>query len=151
MMWKMVLTSVFLVAAPIVADAQKQIQITLHWITDAHGCKVWDSSPSAGESVTWSGPCVDGYAQGKGTLAWFVNGKPYGTYEGELKGGHYDGEGTQIWPSGARYDGGWKSDRADGHGTYRNPQGDVCSGKWLSGCFQGLGCNHSVGTPQCPP
>lgn len=139
-----------LAAAAAPAGAQNQIEITLHWITDSHGCKVWDSQPSAHESVTWSGSCVDGYAEGKGTLAWFIAGKPYGTYEGELKGGHYDGEGTQIWPSGARYDGDWKDDRANGHGIYRNPLGEVCSGKWLNGCFQDGGCNHSVGTAKCP-
>jgi len=149
-MRKTALALAILAVATVRADAQKQIQITLHWITDAHGCKVWDSQPSANESVTWSGQCVDGFADGKGKLAWFISGKPYGSYEGELKAGHYDGEGSQVWPSGARYDGTWKDDRANGHGIYRNPQGEVCSGMWLNGCFQGAGCNHSVGTPKCP-
>ena len=118
-MRRIALTLFLFVAAPIRADAQKQIEIMLHWITDSHGCKVWDSLPSANESVSWSGPCVDGYAEGKGTLSWFISGQPYGTYEGELKGGHYDGEGTQIWRTGARYTGKWKADRAHGYGTYR--------------------------------
>jgi hypothetical protein len=150
-MWKAALALAFLIVTPIGANAQKQIEIMLHWITDTHGCKVWDSLPSANESVSWSGPCKDGYAEGKGTLAWFINGKAYGSYEGELRGGHYDGEGTQIWPSGARYDGGWKDDRADGHGTYRNLQGEICSGVWVNGCFHGGSCNHSVGISKCPP
>ena len=68
-MLKTALAFAFVIIAPIGADAQKQIEITLHWITDNHGCKVWDSLPSANESVSWSGPCKDGYADGKGTLA----------------------------------------------------------------------------------
>src|SRR5208282_1753919 len=69
-MLKTALAFAFVIIAPIGAGAQKQIEITLHWITDSHGCKVWDSLPSANESVSWSGPCKDGYADGEGTLAW---------------------------------------------------------------------------------
>jgi len=150
-MWQTALAFGFFIISSIRADAQQQIQITLHWITDSNGCKVWDSLPSPNESVTWSGMCKDGYADGKGTLTWFVSGRPYGTYDGELKGGHYDGRGTQIWPTGSRYDGEWKADRAHGHGTYRSTQGEICSGVWVDGCFQGGGCTHSVGVSKCPP
>lgn len=149
-MWKRALAFAILAAVPVAAPAQKQITVMLHWISDSNGCKVWDSEPSANESVTWTGPCKDGYADGKGTLTWYVKGKPYGTYEGEMKGGHYDGNGTQVWPTGSRYDGAWKNDRADGPGIYRSVQGEVCDGQWVEGCFQGAGCNHSVGVRDCP-
>jgi hypothetical protein len=32
---------------------------------------------------------ANGYAEGKGTLTWFINGKPHSTYQSEPKGGHY--------------------------------------------------------------
>lgn len=150
-MRKTIVILTLLLIAPLGAGAAQLIHINLHWITDSHGCKVWDSLPSPNESVTWSGPCVDGFASGKGKLSWFINGRLHGTYDGELKEGHYDGRGVQIWPTGARYDGEWKSDRADGQGTYRSASGEVCSGMWANGCFQGKGCSHSVGTSVCPP
>jgi hypothetical protein len=129
---------------------QKQIQVTLHWITDSNGCKVWDSRPAPNESVTWSGPCLDGYADGKGTLVWFVNGSPHATYNGEMKAGHYDGHGVQTWPNGARYDGDWRNDRAHGQGSYRGANGQTCTGNWVDGCFKSGQCLHAVGAAECP-
>jgi hypothetical protein len=29
-------------------------------------CKIWNPEPKPNESVTWSGPCKDGLASGKG-------------------------------------------------------------------------------------
>jgi hypothetical protein len=158
-MRKMALAFTIFLIAPIGASAQqqkqpqppipKEIVINLHWITDSNGCKIWDSKPSPNETVTWTGTCTDGYADGKGKLIWIVNGHPSGTYEGEMKGGHYDGQGTQIWPTGSRYDGEWRNDRAEGHGTYRSAQGDVCTGLWANGCL--AGCLHSIGVSECDP
>lgn len=163
-MWKLAVMAAILAILPAAAGAQqqpskpqpkddfsKQIVISLHWITDSHGCKVWDSKPAPNESVTWTGGCTDGYASGKGKLTWFVAGRPSGTYEGEMQGGHYEGQGTQIWSTGSRYDGAWRNDRADGYGTYRSVDGDVCTGIWVNGCMQGGGCRHSIGVPTCPP
>lgn len=149
-MGRAALALLFVVVSAIGAGAQQRLTINLHWITDANGCKVWDSVPSPHESVTWSGACKDGYAEGKGKLTWFLNGHPHSTYEGEMSGGHYNGSGTQIWPTGSRYDGNWTDDRANGHGIYRAVDGEVCSGEWKNGCFQGLGCNHFVGVTHCP-
>jgi len=136
------------------ATAQQQnpqpgeIIINLHWITDSNGCKVWNSNPTGNESVTWSGPCSDGYADGSGTLTWFANGAVHSTYTGEMHSGHYHGRGTQVWPTGARYEGEWKNDRADGPGIYWPSQGAGCSGIWVDGCL--VGCPISIGTRTCP-
>jgi len=45
------------------------------WIADKRGCKVANPFPRAGESITWSGPCKNGFADGQGILQWFFNGK----------------------------------------------------------------------------
>jgi hypothetical protein len=148
-MWKAVLATVAIILAQQSAWAQHRIEVNLHWITDEKGCKVWDSMPAPGETVTWSGPCVDGYAEGKGTLIWYVRGERHSVYQGELKGGHYEGRGTQIWPDGARYEGEWNDERAHGKGTYRAVDGEVCTGNWVDGCFQGT-CNYNVGNARCP-
>jgi hypothetical protein len=134
---------------PIAAASQQRIEVNLHWITDVNGCKIWDSRPSPGETVSWSGGCEGGYAEGKGILVWYERGQLHSTYDGELRGGHYEGRGTQVWPTGDRYEGEWRGDRAHGQGTYRSASGAVCSGAWVGGCFQG-DCSYSVGAPKCP-
>ena len=33
-------------------------------------CSVWNDNPQSNITVTWSGACVDGKAQGRGTQVW---------------------------------------------------------------------------------
>ena len=53
------------------------------WIADSKtGCKVWDPMPQQNETVSWSGSCKNGLAQGRGVLQWYADGKPTGdTYQ----------------------------------------------------------------------
>src|SRR5258708_122717 len=95
------------------------------WIADARGCKVSNLHPLPNEYVTWSGDCPGGYAEGGGTLSWFLRGKPGGVYRGELKGGTADGHGVYQYPSGARYEGGFVEGRYEGHGVYRYASGST--------------------------
>lgn len=44
-----------------------------NWIITDKGCKVWNPNPQPNESVTWSGECVDGKANGNGILTWYKN------------------------------------------------------------------------------
>ncbi|TFG54869.1 MAG: hypothetical protein E4H30_08290, partial [Methanomassiliicoccus sp.] len=37
-------------------------------IQNNSGCAVWIEEPADGQTVTWTGPCVDGRAQGSGVL-----------------------------------------------------------------------------------
>ena len=41
------------------------------WIADKRGCKVANPFPRPGESITWSGECKNGFAQGSGVLQWY--------------------------------------------------------------------------------
>ncbi|HZL59839.1 MAG TPA: hypothetical protein VFC38_09065 [Stellaceae bacterium] len=101
------------------------------------GCKVWSQYPDpAGESITWSGGCANGLAQGQGVLQWFVAGKPYARYEGGYRGGKMDGQGILRWVDGTRFDGAWQDDKPNGAGTKTTPSGQVYSGNWTNGCFK---------------
>jgi hypothetical protein len=132
--------------------AGAQVRADPGWITDTHGCKVWDSTPAPNETVTWTGACVDGLANGNGILVWYENGQPTETYNGQLTMGHYHGYGTQVWQNGDSYTGDYKNDQADGQGTYRTHSGEAFSGEWINGCLQGGSRRMAVGVPlsQCP-
>ena len=71
--------AILLLAAQAAAqtDNPKDKPATPDWITTTNKpCKVWNPNPEPNESVTWTGPCKDGYANGKGILFWTENGKP---------------------------------------------------------------------------
>lgn len=131
------------------------------WMTDRNSlCKIWDDNAAAPGSVTWSGPCVNGFGEGRGVVQLFNrNGEPGTRYEGELKGGRMNGRGAYIWSSGNRYEGElvngnfqgqgtmtwangdryvgqWANDVAHGFGTKTIADGRVYSGQWNNGCFR---------------
>ena len=64
------------------------------WIEVAQkpGCYVWNPNPQPAESVTWTGECADGLAQGGGTLTWTSDGSQQ-TGTGRLQNGKHNG----IW------------------------------------------------------
>ena len=127
-------------------------------IDDKSGCRIRNPKPATSESVTWSGDCVNGMAQGRGTLQWSEDGRPTGSYTGEMRegnrngrgvstdreGGRYDGDwrdnkrsgrGVYTWPDGRLYVGEWEDDRPHGGGTFRKG-GAVHAGPWVHGCFR---------------
>jgi len=121
------------------------------------GCKVWNPHPEPNESVSWSGGCVDGLAQGPGSLQWLNNNRPYEKDEGEWNKGQQSGRGTQVWSLGrydgdiqngephgqgamtlqsARYEGEFRNGRPNGSGTVTNLDG-IFKGNWKDGCLVG--------------
>jgi hypothetical protein len=81
------------------------------WITATNQpCKIWNPQPQPNESVTWSGPCKDGYASGQGILRWTENGKPDVEFEGRYANGKRNGHGVLITPDGNRVEGEWLND-----------------------------------------
>jgi MORN repeat len=81
------------------------------WITATNQpCKIWNPAPQPNESVTWSGPCKDGYASGQGVLRWTLNGKPDVEYEGQYENGKRHGHGVLKTPEGRRIEGDWVND-----------------------------------------
>jgi hypothetical protein len=128
------------------------------FIRDKKGCKVSNPNPKPEESVEWSGKCVEGYADGKGLLQWYVNGAastryegtvqhgqlsgrgkltmPDGaTYDGQWLAGKQDGKGVQSMPDGTRYEGEWKNGQPNGHGVLRDAKGKTVEGEWKNGAY----------------
>jgi hypothetical protein len=109
------------------------------WIADTKGCKIWDPNPLAKESITWSGDCPGGTAQGTGNLSWFLRGKPNGIYRGELKDGRPNGQGLYQYTSGEQYEGGFVEGRYEGHGVYRYASGSTFEADFIAGKTPGTG------------
>lgn len=108
-------------------------------IADKNGCKVYNPMPQQEESISWTGECRDGFAHGNGILDWFIGDRLEERYEGELKMGWADGEGTYVSRRGVRYKGGWKDSLQDGEGIIQNPDGSVYQGEWKEGKPHGWG------------
>ena len=82
------------------------------WITTTNKpCKVWNPEPQPNESVTWSGPCKDGFASGRGILLWTENGKPDAAFDGEYANGKRNGHGVLVTANGNRIVGEWVNDK----------------------------------------
>jgi hypothetical protein len=106
------------------------------WVADGKtGCKIWDAVPDPEEKISWSGECVDGMAEGKGTLQFFIGSTPAARYEGDMRNGRADGHGTHVDPDGARYEGQWRNNAADGFGVYTR-DGKRHEGTWANGCLK---------------
>jgi hypothetical protein len=143
------------------------------WIADAKtGCKVWNPQPAPGETAKWTGPCKDGFAEGKGVLEWFKAGNTYERDEGEWHAGHQMGDGAQTWPGGqykgqfadglphgrgvlivggGRYDGAFLNGKPNGKGVLTNASGTF-DGTWAEGCFTDGKRRAAIGVslPSCP-
>jgi hypothetical protein len=130
------------------------------------GCQVWNPNPQLEESVSWSGSCVNGRAEGHGIAQWSKDGNPSETDEGEWRQGRQTGKGTQTWSTG-RYEGELSDGEPNGHGIltlqklryegdFRNgkPNGngelmagsETVRGTWKDGCLQGQR-KGSIGVP----
>ena len=136
--------------------AYGQASATADFVADPNsGCKVWDPHPVADESVSWSGDCANGLAQGPGSLQWLRGGKAFEKDDGEWNMGRQSGRGTQDWNSGryqgellngephgqgtmtlqsARYEGEFRNGKPNGEGAVTNLQG-VFKGRWKDGCL----------------
>jgi len=109
------------------------------WIADKRGCKVANTFPRAGETITWSGPCKDGFANGEGVMQWSVNGKEDDRYEGQVSMGWAEGHGVLTKVDGSKYDGEWKHSVQEGTGRYEAPDGSFYDGQWRNGKPHGQG------------
>ncbi len=97
--------------------AEKQNSLTKNYITstDSH-CKVSNPTPKENETITWSGECVNGFANGKGTVQWYQNGKKTSTFIGNLRNGEMNGKGKILFDNGNTYIGNFKQDMKNGYG-----------------------------------
>jgi hypothetical protein len=109
------------------------------WIKDRNGCKISNPNPKPGETVTWSGACERGYAEGKGVLQFSLAGKPAARYEGTMHKGLISGSGSLRSPDGSLYEGDWVDGKPDGFGRYTDGAGNEYVGGWTAGQQDGPG------------
>ena len=108
------------------------------WIqAEGTGCRLWNLCPQHRETVTWSGACVNGFAEGSGAQQWFLKGKPADRHEGNAHSGKFSGFGVSIFPSGERYEGQWRDNSWHGHGIYVHADGSRYEGEWRNGKLHG--------------
>ena len=138
------------------------------FVADANsGCKVWNPHPQSNETVNWSGSCVNGLAQGPGSLQWLNNNKPYEKDQGEWNEGRQSGRGSQDWSTGrydgelvngephgqgvltlqsSRYEGEFRSGKPNGQGAATRLDG-LFKGTWKDGCLDGDKRRIAFGVP----
>ncbi|MEJ1934125.1 hypothetical protein WDZ92_28345 [Nostoc sp. NIES-2111] len=110
---------------------------------DGTGCLVWNPSPQAGETVTWSGACPGGKASGPGTEVFrtVVEGtSKEERYVGEMRDGKLNGAGTLYYDTGDVFEGDFADGaRVDGKGRFTYRSGAVYEGMFSGGKFEGRG------------
>lgn len=105
------------------------------WIADASGCRFWNYIPRSGDTITWSGACMNGYGSGYGTLRWSTRGgSEYEVDEGPFRNGKLDGHAVVAFHSGRRFDGVFWDGRPNGPGVL-TVRGTSYSGNWRNGCL----------------
>jgi len=151
-MWRIALSVGVAVIMLAEAEAQPpQSRPQADWVADQNGCLV-KGNPQRDVSVTWSGPCEHGVAEGRGVLQWYRKGKATERYQGRLEQGVPVGEGVYVWANGNRYSGAFLGGVPNGHGTIRFADGELYSGRWINGCLR-VGSSRPVDfvpNPLCP-
>ena len=129
-------------------------------IAQQPGCYVWQSSLTPGATVTWTGECVGGFAQGAGTLTWIwdggrrtdtghlvVRGKQTGDWvlrladggveEGPYVAGARHGDWVVRRPNGDVHEGPYVDGEPHGHWVVRSANGNVGEGPYVDGELHG--------------
>ncbi len=103
-----------------------------------------DEALKENEAVTWSGPCLDGRASGKGTLEWIVDNKISGVYDGGMEDGRLDGDGVlrleiEKGQGFDRLEATFVAGLPEGDARYDAANGDHYEGGFQKGERHGLG------------
>lgn len=110
------------------------------WTVTDNGIKIGDTENVSGDFVTWSGTKdADGFADGTGTLQFFVSGNPGNRYEGMMAHGKLQGQGVLTWANGDRYEGDFADNKRSGKGVLLWTNGDRYEGSFVDGKAQGKG------------
>lgn len=100
-------------------------------------CYVWRRSLKQDESVTWTGSCTGGRADGRGVLKWAWKGTPFRVVEVEGKGllrsGRMEGRWIERFSRGTVWEGLYLEGKRHGHWVERYVGGAVHEGPYLEG------------------
>jgi hypothetical protein len=130
---------IFSICASILAATALAQGAKPDWIADSRtGCRVWSALPLPGLTISWSGACESGLAQGQGVAQWYRDGKPGSRYEGEYRDGKANGHGV-LTGSGNRYEGEFRDNYPNGRGLFTYASGNRYEGEVRDGKRHGKG------------
>jgi hypothetical protein len=139
------------------------------WLKDGE-CSLFSADAHPGDTVSWTGSCVDGYAEGLGTATFthdsqaqsftaaFTRGViPDGhvisrwgqgwSYDGDTVGGRFNGPGILITDTSDRFEGQWADGKMTGFGVLHRANGERYAGDWKDDKPNGNGeLRHADGT-----
>jgi hypothetical protein len=139
------------------------------WLKDGD-CQLFNADAKAGDTVRWTGACVEGYASGLGTATFTHDGKtqsftasfargmiPDGnvvaqwgdgwSYEGAMVEGRFHGAGVLTTDTNDRFEGQWTGGKMNGFGVLRRANGERYAGDWKDDKPNGSGeLRHADGT-----
>ena len=167
---KAALAAALLNCGLLTASADRQFQQPGRtWLKDG-ACALFSAGAAPGDTVSWTGACVDGYAEGLGTAtfthdgqsqsftAFFVHGViPDGhvitrwgqgwSYDGETVGGRFNGAGILTTDASDRFEGLWTDGKMNGFGVLLRANGERYAGDWKDDKPNGKGeLRHADGT-----
>jgi len=108
------------------------------WLKDA-SCALFSAEAHPGDTVSWTGACVDGYAEGLGTATFTHDGQSQSFTANFVQGVVPDGHVISRWGQGWSYDGEAVSGRFQGWGILTTDGSDRFDGQWTDGKLNGFG------------
>jgi len=108
------------------------------WLKDG-SCALFSAEAHPGDTVNWTGSCVDGYAEGLGTATFTHDGQPQSVTATFVRGAVPDGHVISRWGQGWSYDGEAVSGRFQGWGILTTDASDRFDGQWTGGKMNGFG------------
>ena len=103
-------------------------------VVDRPGCYLWNPAPEENVTVTWSGGCSSGLAQGDGRVNWFQNAELIQIEETGLQDGRRNGSYVARLPDGAlQQEGRYVNGERQGTWTHVFDNGDRGVGPYVNG------------------
>ena len=108
------------------------------------GCYVWVSASHALYTGRWSGACVNGYAEGVGTLTW-AGASAGSTASGQLDQGKQQGTWVEGYSNGDVAEIEYVDGVRNGKAVLRYASGDVAEGRYMNGGMSGTWTTSHAG------
>jgi len=142
-------------AAFLLSGAAARAQAPERWVSDEQGCKHANAG-KPGASVSWTGGCVDGLAEGTGTQRWSLSGVETTVYIGSMAAGLHQGPGLLRPHPGVSLEGNFVKGqlsgplvftRSNGQRSEINAPGRLA---WVPGASKGNAVCARMASPQVP-
>src|ERR1044071_1253154 len=108
------------------------------WLKDGT-CSLFSADAVPGDTVSWTGACVDGFAEGLGTATFTHDGQTQSFTANFIHGVIPDGHVITRWGQGWSYDGETIGGRFNGPGILTTDASDRFDGFWSDGKMNGFG------------